>query len=645
MYTKVRTKAYSFDDIPGGLPKGSIPGDITAESITDVVLDKLRTLKEEDLTEGATWRDMLALTNNLRTLQSSRSVYPAYIDLSKKKHVSNVRAVPEYNEVARMGPDAGWVNIGFAFTTEGSLKGDCHGIVSVVKDGSDAGSWRIWMLRTWLENYEGHGHPDETKSIPPALATNGANGDSAYDIPILDAIIVGAGQAGLGCAGRFQALGISYLLLEKNPGVGDNWTNRYESLKWHTTRDYGQLPFDRTYETSEEYLLPVKAIGAGFKRWSDRHGINVALSTAVRNAVWDDATHVWTINTNSENESLKTLKAKNLILACGSYASVPNYPDIPGRDRYKGTAVHGLDYKSASPWASKRGIVVGTANTGHDVAEDMVDAGFSSVTMVQRGHTFVFPAEWLWHAQDSKLITSEDVLKAILTASQTVHYNGTMHPSLGDRIAYTTPNKITREMINKVVHHLIDTSPQRFDDLEKAGFKLERYGDIYTNLYTRFGGHYVDTGASARISKGEIKMKGEAIKEWTEDGLRFEDGSEIKAELVVMCTGFEHDFRNVARKIVGDAAEVMDEYFGVDEEGEIRGAWKFAGREYCPAQNEGIGVLIEPKADLRATDPGLYYAGGDIRQCRWFSRFLALQIQADLIGGLEEKERYTETPR
>lgn len=157
-----------------------------------------------------------------------------------------------------------------------------------------------------------------------------------------------------------------------------------------------------------------------------------------------------------------------------------------------------------------------------------------------------------------------------------------MSAAEADRLGVTYPNKIMREMTNWNVFRAVDQSPERFDALERAGFKLERKGDIYDNLYCRFGGHYVDIGTSARIAKGEIKMKGEAVKGWTEDGLRFEDGSEVKADLVVLCTGFDHDFRKAAKSIIGDVADQVDDYFGIDEEGEVRGAFKTAGRKLCP---------------------------------------------------------------
>jgi cation diffusion facilitator CzcD-associated flavoprotein CzcO len=56
--------------------------------------------------------------------------------------------------------------------------------------------------------------------------------------------------------------------------------------------------------------------------------------------------------------------------------------------------MHSVDYKNAKGWKGKRGVIIGTGNTAHDVAEDMLDAGLESVTMVQRGRTAVFPVEY-----------------------------------------------------------------------------------------------------------------------------------------------------------------------------------------------------------------------------------------------------------
>lgn len=80
------------------------------------------------------------------------------------------------------------------------------------------------------------------------------------------------------------------------------------------------------------------------------------------------------------------------------------------KENFKGTILHSVQYKNPSQWKGKAGVIIGSANTGqayhstaighdgfadhfriaHDVAEDMLEAGLSSVTMVQRGRTCTF---------------------------------------------------------------------------------------------------------------------------------------------------------------------------------------------------------------------------------------------------------------
>ena len=413
------------------------------------------------------------------------------------------------------------------------------------------------------------------EAIPDVIepAQNGAsaghtNGTAESTSGTYDAIIVGGGQAGLSTAGRLQALGLHYILLEQHPSIGDTWSNRYESLRWHTSKEYGNLPFGHTYPPEDDYMLPTKRIGAGHNAWSKKYNINIRTSTTVARARWEESSREWTVEIQTKGETNDVLKAKNLVLTIGTGHATPAYPSWSTPDQihssgFQGTIVHAFaGYKNAHAWTGKRGVVIGTANTAHDVAEDMANAGMDT-TIVQRGATFVFPAEWLHAAEDTQ-------------------YHPDKMPDVADREDFTYPNKIQREVINNHVWAGIKARPDRFDALEKAGFKLDRFGDTYNNLYVRLGGHYVDIGASARIAKGEIKVKTAPVKSLTGDGLLFEDGSEVGADLIVLCTGFDHVFRNDAAKIVGtEAAEQMDDYWGTDREGELRAHAKPAGREYA----------------------------------------------------------------
>lgn len=156
-----------------------------------------------------------------------------------------------------------------------------------------------------------------------------------------------------------------------------------------------------------------------------------------------------------------------------------------------------------------------------------------------------------------------------------------MPTELADRIGFTWPTKLIRELTNKHMHQLTQTDSARFDALEHAGFKVDRPGDLISNLNERFGGYYFDFGACAKIEDGHIKVKSDSpVQEFTRSGLRFEDGNELEADIIIFATGFEADHREQVAGIVGrDIADRLDDYWGLDAEGELRGAYKPCGRK------------------------------------------------------------------
>lgn len=117
----------------------------------------------------------------------------------------------------------------------------------------------------------------------------------------------------------------------------------------------------------------------------------------------------------------------------------------------------------------------------------------------------------------------------------------------------------------------------RFEALESAGFKVDAFGDPHWHLIERLSGHYMDVGASAKISNGivshtgrstaysplltrtffwtQIKVKsGAALTHYAPSGLGFSDGTELPADLVVFATGFDPNIQGRIREISGDCA-------------------------------------------------------------------------------------------
>lgn len=163
-----------------------------------------------------------------------------------------------------------------------------------------------------------------------------------------------------------------------------------------------------------------------------------------------------------------------------------------------------------------------------------------------------------------------------------------------DRATLSLPVAIIRKMGLVGTKFAVDREHGRYDALEQAGFKVERYCDIWKSLVEQLGGHYQDVGCSAKIAAGlvrtcrvkvltltendirQITVKSDASPiQYTSTGLEFSDGSELEADVVVWCTGFEIDTRKHALRWFGpDVANGLDDCWGLDEEGELRGVFK-----------------------------------------------------------------------
>lgn len=59
---------------------------------------------------------------------------------------------------------------------------------------------------------------------------------------------------------------------------------------------------------------------------------------------------------------------------------------------------------------------------------------------------------------------------------------------------------------------------------------------------------------------------------YTPTGLRFQDDTELEADVIILATGFRNNLRQSVAEIVGEeTAAKLDDFFGLTAEGEIRG--------------------------------------------------------------------------
>jgi cyclohexanone monooxygenase len=211
-----------------------------------------------------------------------------------------------------------------------------------------------------------------------------------------DAIIVGAGFAGLYQLYRCRELGLTTRVFEAGDGVGGTWYwNRYpgarcdvESLEY----SYSFSPeLEQEWEWSERYPTQPE-IERYLNHVADRFDLrkDIQLETRVTAAHYDDATGRWTLETDRGDR----VTTQYLVMATGCLSLLQDPRDrFEGLDSFRGEWYHtGAWPKEPVDFTGKRVGVIGTGSTAIQVIPQVAKAA-SHVTVFQRTPNFSVPAQ------------------------------------------------------------------------------------------------------------------------------------------------------------------------------------------------------------------------------------------------------------
>jgi len=214
----------------------------------------------------------------------------------------------------------------------------------------------------------------------------------------LDAIVVGAGFAGLYMVHKLREMGRSVRAFEAGSGVGGTWFfNRYpgarcdvESMEY----SYGfSEELEQEWEWTERYS-PQSEILSYINHVADRFDLreDIQLNTKVLSAHWveqegDPANGCWRVETDDGQHWTAT----HFITAVGCLSST-NMPDFPGLERFAGDVYHtsrwpheGVDF------SGKRVGVIGTGSSGVQAIPIIAEEA-KHLTVFQRTPNYSVPS-------------------------------------------------------------------------------------------------------------------------------------------------------------------------------------------------------------------------------------------------------------
>jgi putative flavoprotein involved in K+ transport len=189
-----------------------------------------------------------------------------------------------------------------------------------------------------------------------------------------DAIVIGAGQAGLATGYHLKRAGLRFAILEAGSQPGGSWPKYYDSLTLFSPARYSGLPGLPFPGDPDRYPRRDEVV-AYLREYAARFELPVVADARVQQVERTGPHFLLRTAKGAEHRS------RALVGASGSFYA-PNVPRLPGQDRFRGTILHSAGYQTPEPFKGQRVLVVGAANSAVQIAIEL--HGVARVTLATR---------------------------------------------------------------------------------------------------------------------------------------------------------------------------------------------------------------------------------------------------------------------
>jgi cation diffusion facilitator CzcD-associated flavoprotein CzcO len=314
--------------------------------------------------------------------------------------------------------------------------------------------------------------------------------------------IIGAGSSGITAAKAMTDARIPFDCFEKSDRVGGNWvfgntngmSSAYRGLYINTSRDrmqYADYPMPPDYPDFPHHTHIARYFDAYVDRFDLRR--RISFETSVKSARRGDAGG-WVLEVERDGRTEE--RRYDALLVANGHHWDPRWPEPPFPGKFAGEVLHAHHYVDSLGWSGKRVVVVGMGNSAMDIA---VEASYVAdrVFLAARRGAWIIP-KYMFGKPLDQISNSARV-----------------------------PFAIKRKMFETLLKVTVG-------DMERYGLPRpdHRFGEAHPTV----SGRILD-----RLSHGAITPK-KNLAELLGDRVRFDDGTEEKADVIVYCTGYKVTF-------------------------------------------------------------------------------------------------------
>ncbi|XP_050236203.1 probable indole-3-pyruvate monooxygenase YUCCA10 [Mercurialis annua] len=310
------------------------------------------------------------------------------------------------------------------------------------------------------------------------------------------AIIVGAGPSGLAASACLNLHSIPHIILDREDCFASLWQRySYDRLHLHLKKRFSQL-LHFPHPSSFPSYIPKDQFIQYLNDFISHFNISPLYNRLVESASFDQEIKKWTVKAKNVNSGEdEVYSARFLIVATGE-ACDPFVPDVEGLGSFNGEVFHSTKYKNGKAYRDKNVLVVGSGNSGMEIALDLANHG-AKTSIVVRSPVHIIPREM-----------------ASLGLAMLKYFSLRFVDSL-----------------------LVLASKIVYGDMSKYGIIRATEGPFFSAFaYGKYP--IINTGTFSKIKSGEIQVL-PALESIRGNEAVFKNGSSHSFDTIIFCTAFK----------------------------------------------------------------------------------------------------------
>jgi len=191
---------------------------------------------------------------------------------------------------------------------------------------------------------------------------------------VLDSVLVGAGQAGLGVSYFLKQNGFEHVVFERGR-IGESWlSQRWDSFKLNTPNFMSCLP-GFPYEGPEhDGFWKKEELIDYFEQYVERFQLPVKTGITVNAVERAEGSDDFIVKTKADGQAEESVRSRSVVIASG-ILQTPKFPAVRSKIPKSVTQLHTADYSNPNKLPPGAVMVVGSGQSGCQIVEDLLSAG------------------------------------------------------------------------------------------------------------------------------------------------------------------------------------------------------------------------------------------------------------------------------